>query len=213
MTTATRLVYRSFAALALVVALAGCDEEEARPDDDLYDETLVVEHRQEKDDAFRRSDDSPIPAELRDRFDGLRYFLPDAAYAVWARWTDAGDHPEQLSIGTSHGGEARTAYRAGVLTFRVNGADGRLHAYRFASGANTSSTVFVPFTDPTNGSTTYEAGRYLDIDIADGTDSVLVDFNEAYNPYCAYNVNYSCPIVPSENRLPMAIKAGERTWH
>ena len=73
-----------------------------------------------------------------------------------------------------------------------------------------SVELFIPFTDLTGGKTTYGGGRYLDVKATLSNKKVWVDFNLAYNPYCAYNVNFSCPIPPKQNHLPMAIEAGEQ---
>lgn len=74
-----------------------------------------------------------------------------------------------------------------------------------------AQALFVPFVDETSGKETYGSGRYLDLEQARGDDYVL-DFNMAYNPYCAYNDDYVCPIPPRENKLPIEIRAGEKTY-
>jgi uncharacterized protein (DUF1684 family) len=71
--------------------------------------------------------------------------------------------------------------------------------------------LFLPFSDATNGNETYSGGRYIDLRIPT-SDSVLIDFNKAYNPYCAYNPKYSCPIVPKQNRLPIPVRAGVKAF-
>ena len=71
--------------------------------------------------------------------------------------------------------------------------------------------MFLPFKDKTNGVETYGGGRYLDLTVPDG-DSIVIDFNKAYNPYCHYNIEYSCPLVPRENKLLFSIKAGVKKY-
>ena len=101
----------------------------------------------------------------------------------------------------------RPAQRLGRLRFVIDGRELALIAYRV--GSSGSDPLFVPFRDATSGRETYGAGRYLDIRVeADG--SYVVDFNFAYNPYCAYSDAYSCPLPPAENWLSVRIEAGER---
>ena len=73
--------------------------------------------------------------------------------------------------------------------------------------------LFLPFNDTTNGKTSYGGGRFIDIEIPEkGNSSIIIDFNKAYNPYCAYNKRWSCPLVPSENWLKIAVLAGEKKF-
>ncbi|MBU3679380.1 MAG: DUF1684 domain-containing protein [Candidatus Kapabacteria bacterium] len=161
--------------------------------------------RQAKDEAFRSSSTSPLSEAKLASFSGLRYFDPDPDYVVEATYT-ASSAPDTIVMQTSSK-EPRQAVRAGVFRFEIQGRTLKLNAYTFAGGEGTS--FFVPFTDKTTGNETYYAGRYLDVPKVDGNDYVL-DFNVAYNPYCAYNDRYSCPLVPAENDLPIAIRAGEK---
>jgi hypothetical protein len=104
-------------------------------------------------------------------------------------------------------GYQRTARRVAYLDFVLEGQS--LTLTGFCIGPTTPDSLFVPFIDATSGRETYRSGRYLDLEVApDG--SVVVDFNLAYNPYCAYSRAYSCPLTPAENRLLIPIRAGER---
>jgi uncharacterized protein (DUF1684 family) len=104
-------------------------------------------------------------------------------------------------------GDRRTARRVGFLDFELHGQ--RLSLTGFSLGRTPRSSLFVPFTDVTSGRETYASGRYLDLELRpDG--SVVLDFNLAYQPYCAYSGGFSCPLAPAENRLPVPILAGER---
>jgi uncharacterized protein (DUF1684 family) len=96
------------------------------------------------------------------------------------------------------------------VTFTLEKSLLTLKAYRAQN--STDSSLFVPFNDLTNGVETYKSGRYLNLYIPDNG-AIVVDFNLAYNPYCAYNKKYSCPIPPVENRLNVKIKAGEKKYH
>lgn len=189
--------------LALCVIVVGCSSDGS---DGEYDQGEIVELRQEKDNQFRDSDDSPIPADKRASFMGLAYFEPDPEYVVMAKFVESSS-ADTITMQTSKD-DVRKAIRAGVFTFRLNGKDVKLSAYTFADSEDNES-LFVPFTDKTTGHETYYGGRYLDVPMVDGGDYVL-DFNMAYNPYCAYNENYSCPLVPQENSLEVAVRAGEK---
>jgi uncharacterized protein (DUF1684 family) len=104
--------------------------------------------------------------------------------------------------------QPRQMERIGTLAFTLQGKLLRLAAYHEVG--DSSDHLFVPFTDLTSGKETYQAGRYLDI-ARSPTGVYVVDFNEAYNPYCYYNSTYDCPYPPKENRLSVAITAGEKT--
>lgn len=165
----------------------------------------IEAERAAKDDAFRRSPQSPIPAERRDTFTGLAYFPVDPAYRLEgvALSPYAGDGPEAFLMPTSTD-EMRRAWRAGTFLFELSGQPLSLVAYDLGNGS-----LFVPFQDATSGGETYGAGRYLDLEPElDGT--FTLDFNLAYFPYCAYSPDYSCPLTPAENRLPVRVEAGER---
>lgn len=190
--------------LVLSCTLFSCDEESGGSMGD-FNEQEILDLRAEKDEAFRSGSDSPLPEEKRSAFAGLRYFDPDPDYVVDATFAPSST-PDTILMQTSSK-EPRQAVRAGVFSFKLRGSALKLAAYTFAGSEGTS--FFVPFTDKTSGHETYYAGRYLDVPKVDGN-AYVIDFNEAYNPYCAYNDRYSCPLVPSENDLSIAIRAGEK---
>ncbi len=165
----------------------------------------IEAERAAKDEYFRLAPDSPVPAPERDTFAGLAYFPVDPAYRIEGLTLGpyTGDEPEAFDMPTSDS-DQRRAWRAGVLRFALGGRPLTLVAYDLGSGS-----LFVPFLDATSGPETYGAGRYLDLEPQlDGT--FTLDFNLAYHPYCAYSPDYSCPLTPAENRLPVRIEAGER---
>lgn len=160
--------------------------------------------RAAKDDFFRRGHDSPLTPEQRAAFSGLRYFAPDPAFRFLVRLEPAegaAAQEIQLSDGASTEMDA-----AGAFRFTVGDVAMRLIGYASAGGG-----VFVPFRDATSGSETYGAGRYVEAE-PDGHGTYLLDFNQAYNPYCAYNDAWSCPLPPRENWLTVPIRAGEQTF-
>ena len=166
--------------------------------------------RQQKDRAFRTAPNSPLPAETRTSFNGLRYFAPNAAtYRVTARLTRAAT-PAPLPL-TLTGGTGADAYaRWGTAEFALGGQLQRLLLLQRSGETN---ELFLPFTDPTNGPQTYAGGRYLDLPLpAPDATEITLDFNAAYNPFCAYNHDYSCPKPPADNRLTVPVEAGEQVY-
>lgn len=165
------------------------------------DSSSLLAQRRAKDEFFA-AEHSPLGDEFRKDFNGLRYFdpNPDLVYTVPV---EPGDNQE-VAVQTSDG-QVRSYRRAGRVEFAVAGEQVALALYSTGDPG-----YFVPFRDGTSGRTTYGAGRYLDIEPnADG--SVTIDFNLAYNPWCAYDDAYSCPLPPAENWLSIEIAAGERT--
>ena len=161
-----------------------------------------------EDEFFRTMPGSPIPEAERAAFDGLPYYPIDESmvFEGLALQPYTGDEPSNFQIPTSDG-KLRLAHRAGVLRFELDDAAHQLTAYTFDGGDGGS--LFVPFLDQTSGTETYGAGRYLDLEPEeDGTYSL--DFNLAYHPSCVYDMKFSCPLTPAENRLPVRIEAGER---
>jgi len=170
----------------------------------------VEAQRRAKREHFRDSPRSPLPASMRgDAFPGLDYFEPDPAYRFVLPLHEH-DETETVTVETTADGE-QTYRRWGEFRFEVDGEAATLQAYRPADGAD---RFWVPFRDATSGDETYGAGRYLDLepdrDRVDG--EWVVDFNVAYNPTCAYNHAYECPLVPGENWLDVPIRAGERDF-
>jgi uncharacterized protein len=168
----------------------------------------VVSLRADKDSFFRNDIDSPISPSERSSFKGLKYFPPDDGYRVTSK-LERFDNPKPIVISTSTG--TQQAYvRYGAFTFQIQGKILKLFVYKSAEDPYARS-LFIPFSDATSGHETYGAGRYLDLEEQGGDDYEL-DFNMAYNPYCAYSEEYACPIPPVENRLPVRILAGEKNY-
>lgn len=170
--------------------------------------TGVEAFRLEKDAFFRSSHSSPIPHERRHGFAGLPYFPVDPAFRFEGLRLEpyTGDEPTTFQIPTSDG-QLRPARRAGTFTFESGGAARQLAAYVFETGH--SHSLFVPFLDETSGHETYGAGRYLDLE-PEADETYVIDFNLAYHPSCVYDIRFSCPLTPAENRLALRVEAGER---
>jgi len=194
------------ALLALALAsLTACSSGPSAPDDSEYLEQLATARRL-KDQHFQESPESPVPADKRGALLPLRYFPIDQNYSVPAVLRLADERPV-FEMPTSSGA-LRKMQLAGTIEFTLQGEARSLGAF-VPDGTQQITSLFVPFADQTTGSETYSAGRYLDIDPTT-TGYYTIDFNRAYNPYCAYNATYECPFPPPTNRLKAAIRAGER---
>lgn len=196
------MTFRSLIAAALL-ALVACS---SRPPGEGNYIGEIAAARAAKD-AQLRAADMPIAADKKDAFLPLSYFPADPAYAVPAAFKEnpPASRPEVEFETSAH--ERRKMVLLGTLQFSLQGQPLRLGA--FAEAGQPADRLFVPFTDATTGTDTYQAGRYLDIDRSP-TGLYVVDFNRAYNPYCYYNPTYDCPYPPKDNRLPLPIRAGER---
>ena len=160
--------------------------------------------RADKDDFFAHHPQSPLTPAQKRTFRGLHYF--DASPALRLEVTvEPFAKPEEIEVQTSTG-DVRVYTRHGRFKFNVDGQEGELTIFETEHG------YFLPFVDSLAGTETYPAGRYLDPEPLDGN-RFLVDFNLAYNPYCAYNDAWSCPLTPFENRLKVPIRAGEKIFH
>ncbi len=196
---------RPVAASLLLCVTWACSSGPSAPDDAAYTTELNVA-RTTKDEAFRSASDSPVPKEKRDAVLPLKYFPVDPAYAVPAVLKLSDDRPV-FEMPTSTGA-LRRMQLVGELQFTLQGQPRSLGAF-VEEGTQQIDRLFVPFADLTTGKDTYAAGRYLDIQPT-GTGYYTIDFNRAYNPYCAYNASYECPYPPPSNRLDVAITAGEK---
>ncbi|ADQ67786.1 hypothetical protein C499_17314 [Halogeometricum borinquense DSM 11551] len=178
------------------------------PDTEAWREALLT-HRAHKDEFFADDPQSPLSAADRESFDGLSYFEPDQSYRIVTE-LDEYDTKETITVSTTTDGE-RDYLVWGSFAFERNGESVRLDAYRSEPESN---RLWVPFRDETSGDETYGAGRYLDLEDPDDRegDAWVLDFNYAYNPFCAYNEQYECPLVPMENWLNVPIRAGEKTF-
>ncbi|HSB88440.1 MAG TPA: DUF1684 domain-containing protein [Anaerolineales bacterium] len=159
--------------------------------------------RHEKDDFFQTNPYSPLTPEQQRDFAGLRYFPEDPGLRLKVP-VERFDAPDTIRMQTSTG-DVQAYERFGRFRLTVDGQEAAMTIYRNENG------YFLPFVDSLAGKETYGAGRYLEPEEQpDGT--FVVDFNLAYNPYCAYNENWSCPITPAENRVKVPIRAGEKMY-
>ena len=161
----------------------------------------IYTFRQRKDEFFRTDPASPVEGE----FEGLRYF-PVSPSFVFTPELEPFASPERLELVTSVG-DVEAYLRYGRVRFKVDGEHCTLTLF---TQEDAPEHFFVPFKDATNGRETYGAGRYLDLVLVQG--KIRLDFNTAYNPYCAYSEGYRCPLPPPENRLTVVIRAGEKAY-
>jgi uncharacterized protein (DUF1684 family) len=160
--------------------------------------------RKEKDEFFRGHSQSPLTREQKTNFHGLNYFPEQESLCLEVKVEEFAAK-DQFEMQTSTG-NVQTYTKFGKFKFTVDGVEAELTIYQSDHG------FFLPFVDSLAGSETYPAGRYLEPEALPGG-HFLIDFNIAYNPYCAYNEMWSCPITPAENRLKVAIRAGEKLFH
>jgi len=167
--------------------------------------------REVKDRFFRsRYPGSPIPSEDRAKFKGLDYFPPDPAYRFEL---ELHEHKEKRVVRIAYTkGQEQDFLRWGEFRFKVGDKEQAIQAYKSDPA---EERLFILFRDATSGKETYGAGRYLDLEpgshrTANG--KWILDFNKAYNPWCVYSENYTCPLVPQENWLDMSIHAGEKEY-
>jgi uncharacterized protein (DUF1684 family) len=186
--------------IIFAVAMSGCGPKE----EDYTGKIASI--RAAKDASFKSDADSPIPADKKATLLPLAYFPIDEGYAVPATLEPSADRT-RIQVPTSTG-KIRDIERIGTLKFSLKGQPLRLTAFHEVDQPQINR-LFVPFTDLTSGTETYQAGRYMELDPTP-TGIYVVDFNIAYNPYCYYNPEYDCPYPPKENRLNIPIRAGER---
>ena len=176
--------------------------------DDEWKKELLYE-REQKDIFFKNHAQSPIPAEHRSQFEKLQYYPPNPKYRFNLKLNEHSDK-KILEIEDTKG-NIRQFLRWGEFHFEIENQKCVLQTYKSNSE---EEGLFIPFRDATSGKETYGAGRYIDLGSRDHIkdDRWILDFNRAYNPWCAYNENYACPFVPPENWLKIPIYAGEKKF-
>jgi uncharacterized protein (DUF1684 family) len=157
---------------------------------------------------FKDASKSPLKAKDLKSFEGLDFFPFDEDFVVKAK-LERTPEAEWFKMKTTTDRLSKERVY-GILSFQLKGKPFTLKVYQGEENMNTEGLedyLFLPFLDETNGETTYGGGRYIDLRIPKG-DSMEIDFNRAYNPYCVYNDKYSCPIVPRDNYIDLKVEAG-----
>ncbi len=172
----------------------------------------IIAFQNKLNEEYKDPETSPLPDRYRKNFEGLDFFKPNEAYIVKARFERTADAKPFLLPNT--GGDNTTEVVYGIAHFELNGKQHRLEIYQspeLIKQEKYRDYLFLPFLDETNGEETYGGGRYIDLSIPN-SDTLIIDFNKAYNPYCVYNKKYSCPLVPRQNYLNTKVLAGVRDF-
>lgn len=170
----------------------------------------IKKEREDRDRFMRTSEESPFKSN-RDEFKGLSYYEPDLKYRVIAELVPI-KKKEVVALSTNDGKEQRYQQYA-FAEFDLNGYHHKMLILEVIDMGPFRGKLFFAFGDETSADETYGAGRYLDLEKMPGSQTITLDFNKAYNPYCAYNESYSCPLPPRENLLTIPIRAGEKVYH
>lgn len=181
-----------------------------------YGTTDLKEFRDGRDKEFRNKDESPLKEEDFPNYKGLNYFEVDQKYRVTAEFKKTTD--EAYFMMPTSSGQAKKFIKYAVLNFKIDGEKYSLNVYHSDKETREAypehkDLLFIPFKDLSNGKDSYSGGRYLYILDTDKTE-VILDFNLASNPSCAYGSDrFSCPIPPRDNHLKVDIKAGEKSYN
>lgn len=172
----------------------------------------VVEFQKQLNEEFKDKNESPLSSIERKEFISLDFFPIDTSFSVLADFVRTPfETPFEMQTST----ERKPVYvKYGEVYFDLKGKEYKLNVYQSLELKKTKEYrdyLFLPFTDATNGSTSYSGGRYIDLKIPN-SNKIKIDFNQAYNPYCAYSGSYSCPVPPGENELSIPITAGVKAY-
>lgn len=166
--------------------------------------------RRDRDEYMKSAKDSPFAGKA-EGFAGLKYYPVSSAYRVQAD-LEITQPRETVSLPTSDG-KSRTFLTYGIAYFDLEGKRHQLRILEHLDDGADRGKLFLAFTDETSAGESYGGGRYLDLTKVSGASTILIDFNKAYNPYCAYNNSFSCPFPPAENHVSIALRAGEKNYH
>ncbi len=196
-----------FSILILILFLGGrVNAQQVKTDADFLD----FQEKINKD--FKDETESPLSKKERKSFIALDFFPFDPDYRVTAEFLRT---PNEVPFAMPTTSEKTKMYvKYGEIYFTLKKQEFKLNVYQSLVLSKTEEYkdyLFLPFTDTTNGATTYSGGRYLDMTIP-AKNNIELDFNMAYNPYCAYSGGYSCPIPPPENHLSIAVNAGVKNY-
>ena len=172
----------------------------------------IIKFQEDLNEEFKNPETSPLPDRFRKDFESLDFFSADTSYVVEARFVRTPDAVPFLMPTTTERESKEVVY--GIVHFSLNGTSHQLEVYQneeLMREEGYEDYLFLPFTDLTNGKETYGGGRYIDLSIPEGN-TIQLDFNKAYNPYCTYNKKFSCPLVPSVNSIKTRVVAGVKDF-
>ena len=196
-------ILKIFGAVAVVIILLYS----FLPGEKIPYEQSIADHRDGIDEFMKNDRDSPLADSLKQAFNGLRYYPPKPDFKVKATLETVPGNT--TLVVTTNDGETREYLKYAYAYFELQGKENRLTLLQPKDEG--PENLFLPFGDVSNGNETYGGGRYIDLK-HDGKDQIIIDFNLAYNPYCVYSIDYSCPLPPAENQLSIAIEAGEKNF-
>lgn len=173
-------------------------------------QSFVEKDRKEKDEFMKSGEGSPFQKDTIP-FEGLKYFPVNEKYNIKAKLEPV-EEKKVVLLGTSDGKEQKYLEYAHAI-FDLDGIENKLLILELMDAGPLRGKLFLAFADESSGIETYGAGRYIDVKKVPAATSIDLDFNLAYNPYCAYTENFSCPFPPKENILKVAILAGEKNYH
>ena len=192
----------------IIILLTSCTATKKSTKKQLSPTEEIKAFQDELQSFYKNVETSPYRDKVAD-FKGHHFFPIDLNYRVEAKYSEF-ENEKFFDLPTSNKTIQKKYRKFALLKFQLNGKDHELILYQNAklmTNPMYKDYLFLPFTDLTNSETTYGGGRYIDFRIPKGETAIL-DFNQAYNPYCAYVTGYSCPIPPEENHLEIEIKAG-----
>jgi uncharacterized protein len=192
------------AVAALLYSFTGSQDQGAYVD-------KIQKERDSKEQFMRTSKESPFAGDSTKSFTGLHYYPVDARYKTTATLTPITN--KQVVLLTTNDGKEQRYVQYAYADFDLGGYHNRLLILEMIDMGPFRGKLFLAFGDETSAVETYGAGRYLDLTKTPGANTITLDFNLAYNPYCAYSDKFSCPLPPMENLLKVAIRAGERVYH
>jgi len=203
--TTNRLLFTT--SFFVMVMMLGCST--AENSEEISSRLLA--DRQAKEERFLDHERSPLTQAQKEAFDGLEFYPVDLDYRIR---TTIHEYPAKDTIEMAMSAQGTQKYiRWGEFEFSVHDHTVNLRVYKPLQYSDEYHPYFfIPFRDQTNGAATFEGGRYLDIPIHE-SNRYVIDFNRAYNPYCAYNPNgWTCPLPPDENTLDFPLRAGEKAF-
>ena len=205
------MIKKYFLFVVLALLQFSCqDRKEIKPLDELYVNKLLLE-RDNKDREMKGDSHSPFYINSTAKFESLKYYEPSSEFIFKSKLYKNEKQDTIKIFGTR--GEERKAMIEGYVILKYRDKEYKLNIYK-SFGSQGQSYHSIWFTDKTTGIETYHVGRYLDFELnPDPKFNYAIDFNRAYNPYCAYSALYTCPIPTKEDYLDFEINAGEKSFH
>ena len=200
----------TFTICTLIFALYSCKSKYS-PEEKKYI-SVVETDRHTKDSLMKNDAESPFNLKGKVEFHPLKYFDVDPSFAFFSKLYEYEPKDSVTTQGTK--GDIRKGERFGYVIFNYDNKEYKINVYKFRSKNDGNEYFVIWFTDKTTNDETYGVGRYLDFEKSDDPNHIYkIDFNLAYNPYCAYSPNYSCTVPLKEDYIDLAIKAGEKKFH